>query len=339
MSYLDDLEEEETLDGPAPVDTIAGPQTPREQVMQRISSIRSNSGDEDEDSVGAPSGAMEFARNSAMNAGIGRGLNALASATGYKPDNSAYDAMEKTGNTFASQEMNRAAQVKKAIQDRKAKEIMAKSAAEQRNADKKRIQANTDRNFALREQELILSREERGAKADEKRNDKELQLAVPGYERTGEVLPKVEEAQKFRDATAEADQLVSKLDRLKTLVTNNGSFELGGEAGQEMQSLATEIQLLSKGPNMYALGVLTGPDLKLLERITADPGSVGSFFTRDGTRQTQIDSQIKSLQDRLRSKSQSLGYRPKGEIKTNKPKTVIQNGVTYELNEQTGEYE
>src|SRR5690349_14748180 len=106
MPYTD-LEDEEELDGQSrPDDSIAGRQTPGEQVMQRITQVRSGvSGDEDE---GAPDeAALNFARQNSMTAGLGRGLNALAAGTGFRPDNSGYDAMEKQGSDM----LNRSAAV------------------------------------------------------------------------------------------------------------------------------------------------------------------------------------------------------------------------------------
>lgn len=201
--------------------------------------------------------------------------------------------------------------VDKEIQDRGAKaqdrELRVQQLAQQailnrenQELRKLQIQAMSD---AARER-LSAAAESRAAKQEEK----DLVLAVPGFERTGEVLPKVEESAKLRKATVSAEQLQQKLGRLRDIVSEKGSFEYGGEAGQEMASLATEIQLLSKGPEMYELGVLAGPDLTLLQKITADPESISSLFTRDKTRLKQIDSQIKSVQEKLKSTAKSMGY-------------------------------
>lgn len=160
------------------------------------------------------------------------------------------------------------------------------------------------------EGERTLKRAEKEDEKNEKRKEKELQLAVPGYERTGEVLPKPEEAAKLRVAVANAEQLTNKLSRLKDLVTKYGSYEYGGEGGQEMETLATEIQLLSKNPEMYNLGVLTGPDLSLLNKITADPTSTSSMFTRDSTRQKQIQTQLNSILGKLSAVTKASGYKP-----------------------------
>lgn len=288
------FKEEEELEVAMPDSSIAGPQTPRDQVMARIAEVRSGGGSPNDP-------AVEFARQSQLTSGIGRGLNALAAGTGYRPDNSGYDAIDKG----AQDALARSAAVRKAVEDRKGKEAALQASLNERAIDNRRA----DEALALRRDDIALRREERADNLAQKRNDKELSLAVPGYERTGDVLPKAEEAQKFREATADASQLTSKLNRLRELVNKYGSFEWGGEAGQEMSSLATEIQLLSKSPSMYSLGVLTGPDLEILKKITADPSDMSSLFTRDSTRKAQINAQLASIENKLASKAASLGYR------------------------------
>lgn len=178
---------------------------------------------------------------------------------------------------------------------------------------------NADRDFGLKQQELGLRHGELAQKRQEQRQNlldkkeqKLAELAVPGYERTGEVMQRPADAQKIRNAVSDAEQLTSKLNRLKELVKTKGSYEYGGESGAEMASLATEIQLLAKGPNMYQLGVLTGPDMDLLNKITADPSSLDSLFTKNSTRLKQIDTQLKSVEDKVRSITKSSGYRKAG---------------------------
>lgn len=154
------------------------------------------------------------------------------------------------------------------------------------------------------------SLEEKHRVENEKKADKELRLAVPGYERTGEVLPKDEEAMKLRSATASGGELVSKLREMKALVEKYGSYESGGKGGAKMKGLARDIQLLSKGPELYQLGVLAGPDMEILDDVISNPSSWDSMFTRDSTRQSQIDTQLNSLETKLAAKAKSLGYKP-----------------------------
>jgi hypothetical protein len=199
-------------------------------------------------------------------------------------------------------DVDRRQKVRDAIEARKLRSTLARESQQARKEQLASQQADRVLN-----RELAMSYKH--GKDAEKREDRDLALAVPGYDRTGEVLPKPEEAMKFRRATASAEQLQNKLKRLRDLVGEVGSFEYGGERGQEMDSLATEIQLLSKNEDMYNLGVLTGPDMGLLQKITASPSSIQSLFTRDSTRKKQIDTQLKSIQDKLESSAKSMGYK------------------------------
>lgn len=128
-------DEDELMDGPAPAATIAGPQTPQNLVAQRIAQVRSSGGqpdDEDDDDDPDPkrAAAMQFAQKEALTSGIGRALNSLAAGTGAKVDNSTYDQMDKQpkiATDVATDEMDRSAEVQKAIEDRKAKADALKS--------------------------------------------------------------------------------------------------------------------------------------------------------------------------------------------------------------------
>lgn len=160
-----------------------------------------------------------------------------------------------------------------------------------------------------RVQAAALAAQGRADALTEKKVEKEKTLAVPGFSRTGEVTPSIPEAQKIRDAVAFSGDLEKKLKRMGELVDQNGSFEWGGTAGQEMLSLAKEIQLSGKGKQLYELGVLTGPDLGMLESITSDPSSISSLFTKDSTRKQQVNSQLESLKSKLQLSAESLGYK------------------------------
>lgn len=212
-----DLEDEEELmqGDPEPADSIAGPQTPREMVMQRISQVRSSSGD-DENQDGRDS-ALEFAKNSAMTAGMGRGLNALASATGYKADNSQYDAMDKRGMDLVSKEMDRATQVRKAIESRKVRQAMI-------NAQNQRSQvADRFRNTQLAE----TARHNRAMEANaatnaEARGDPDLKV-VPA-----ETAIKLGNLLGAADASRKIEELGSGMNTGKMAATGDWFKELVG---------------------------------------------------------------------------------------------------------------
>jgi hypothetical protein len=169
MDYNPLLDEEELdmEDQKLPDETVSGPQTRSDEVKQRILAVRNPLNNDA--NVNA---SMDFAKNNAMTAGIGRGLNALAGATGYKADNSGYDQMEKSGQDMAEKSLTLSAQVQKAIEDRKAK--AAEFAASQE--DKKRQQANIDRRFKLQEEQLAQHAKELGLKREERQVAKEERL-------------------------------------------------------------------------------------------------------------------------------------------------------------------
>lgn len=254
---------------------------------------------------------------------IGQSLNNLSLGANAPKDNAPlFKSMNEQGQeALKSREsdLDRSRKVMEAIESRKFRENSINSQREQTNA--------------LRS----LARADKMEKEAQKKEERDLALAVPGFERTGEVLPKAEEAVKLRGALASAEQLKSKLKRMKELVNKYGSYEYGGEGGTEMESLATEIQLLSKNKDMYDLGVLTGPDMSLLQKITADPASLRSMFTFNNTRQKQIDTQLGSIEDKLNTTAKSMGYRRPGmSVETEKamspmssdqfPKQVRKNG-------------
>lgn len=96
-----------------PVDTIAGPGTVRDQVKAKIAQVR-NPMLEDQSAYAPDSEAEQRAADSRLMAGMGRAINMVAAGTGYKPDNSGYESMEKD----AEKTLDRAALVKRAIADR-----------------------------------------------------------------------------------------------------------------------------------------------------------------------------------------------------------------------------
>lgn len=140
MGYFPGLDDENE-DDMTPVSSIAGPATTRDKVMQRISEVRNPSQTDPAQGGDDSAAAIDFARQSAQTAGMGRALNALASGTGFKADNSAYDNMEKQGTDVAQKAMNREALVKKAIEDRRSKEALAATVGSMKN----RAQSETER--------------------------------------------------------------------------------------------------------------------------------------------------------------------------------------------------
>lgn len=183
----------------------------------------------------------------------------------------------------------------------------------------------------------------KAAEAIEKKAEKAAQYGVPGLEKSEDITPTLQEVSQLRSTVNTVKELSPKLERLKDLVVGNkekgieahGPFQMFGDDAAEMQTLAREIQLLAKNKDMYELGVLAGPDLKLLEDITADPSSVSSFFTSTSSRKKQIETQLESLKNKLTHKAESLGYKSKQEGTSQFPRQVRKgNQIATVQNEQ-----
>lgn len=261
MAYDPELEEddfEEFEDGPAPVDTVAGPQTTRDQVMQRISSVRNPSADSTGENLSGDDperdAAMQFAKSTALTSGMGRALNTLASGTGFKADNSAYDAMDKQPN-IAMKELDRSALVRKAIEDRKSKSA-AFAAASEKEAN--RFGETKRHNQAMEG----IARTGQQTKAENK--DDALQTNY-GMARTPD------DAKKLKDAAELKESFDRKIGEMITLrEKHKGGAMLNREDVQRGQQLSKDLLLAYK--DMAKLGVLSKSDEGILNKIIpADP--------------------------------------------------------------------
>lgn len=161
----------------------------------------------------------------------------------------------------------------------------------------------------------------------EKLASKESEMNIPGYTRSPEIKPQGTEVKALRSAVTASKSLFDNIDKMKDLVDKYGSFEAGGVGGAEMKSLARDIQLSAKNEDLYKLGVLTGPDLRLLEDIIANPSSLESLFTRDKTRQSELDTFKNSIATRLKAASETLGYKPVQKQTEQTPKVPGQSGM------------
>ena len=85
-------------------------------------------------------------------------------------------------------------------------------------------------------------------------------------------------------------ELSSSLDYLDSLLEKHGT-ELFGQDAKQMETVYTDILLKAK--EAYNLGVLSGPDLALMESVLNDPTSFGSAINPWAT--GNIRSQIKEM--------------------------------------------
>jgi hypothetical protein len=236
--------------------------------------------------------------------------------------------------------------VKLAFEQRKA-ELAAEAAAKKAEEDARWRQKEFDqkeREMKLRGQSkqtdplVDMMRVEQYQKLKREAKQDADALNVPGFDRTGEVYQSPAEAKEARDATGIAKNIQSGIETLKEQMKRNGNFEWGGSGGSAMNVTANDLRLQLKELNK--LGVLNGPDLALMLQQIPDTESVGQLFTRNSTTDAQLQQVLDNIARKVETGMAARGYRPKGATATStKPATVIQNGHTYTLNPQTGEYE
>jgi hypothetical protein len=107
------------------------------------------------------------------------------------------------------------------------------------------------------------------AKADA---EKAADVEIPGYSRDSKIGVKPDEAQKLRDAAGEASSIKRDVAKLESLISQHGlEFDPRSPVKAEMEGYLKDLQLKMKGRAVYELGVLSGPDMQILESVTGDP--------------------------------------------------------------------
>lgn len=203
-------------------------------------------------------------------------------------------------------------------------------------SDKVRAQQATLENYRTQKAIALAAKNEarqaRQYEQDQKRTEKvekeTAEFNVPGLDRTGEVRPSPSDISKLRTRVSDTDSLNKKINRYKELVDKRGSFEWGGTDGTEMESLANDIRLAAKSPSLYDLGVLSGPDLDLIDKSFADPSAFRSILTGTDSRKKQIDTFQNGLNDKLSSSAKSMGYGVPGQKVSNMEAIIDPNGIT-----------
>jgi hypothetical protein len=68
-------------------------------------------------------------------------------------------------------------------------------------------------------------------------------------------------------------------------------------------------------------------------------GGMGNLFSRNSNTSAQLQQTHEARMREAQNEMAKRGYSKEGQQPSNKPKSLIQNGHTYILNESTGEYE
>ncbi|MGN6107229.1 MAG: hypothetical protein ACTHU0_19130 [Kofleriaceae bacterium] len=152
-----------------------------------------------------------------------------------------------------------------------------------------------------------------------------------------------DQAAKLSDMVSGAQSAVSLIDDIKRMRREYGPSWIASNEGQAaMQSKSTELLMQLK--NAWQLGVLSGPDVELINKATGgDPtkltiGDITSMFGTKGP-ESRLDALSDGIEKQTRNKLRTEGYR--GEWKVNradfkaaKP-TAEESAITSALDDKT----
>jgi hypothetical protein len=156
-------------------------------------------------------------------------------------------------------------------------------------------------------------------KLDQKKKDEELKryTNMGGWTLSEGATPTLDDAKKFKAAAGSARALLSNLNEYQNLVNEYGT-EIGGKVAQRMDSLVRDIQLAAKNEDLYGLGVLTGPDLALLEEVVGSaPTGLGAKLNPmswGGSKANNKAEQFREMiNTRMNAKAKTIGFEPNGD--------------------------
>ena len=198
---------------------------------------------------------------------------------------------------------------------------------------------------AQRGQRAAAAAEARAAKEKEKAEGKAAGVAkgnfLEGYELRPDAQPQETEIRMARGAQGSTRSIERVIGKIRALYNTHGTKVLPSEARARMEALATELYASMKGPDQYALGVLAGPDMALLQKTIPEPtgaqATILDFFSGDQNvlaRYDELGSQVRArFEDRVRSFGYvPAGAKPQGQAAPAGRVTsakIVKNGKTY----------
>lgn len=164
--------------------------------------------------------------------------------------------------------------------------------------------------------ETMMAREDYKQRMDQEKKDRELRryTNVGGWQLKEGATPTPDDAKKFKAGVSATSALLDNLNKYQDLVTDKGS-EYFGKNARDMDSLARAIQLDAKNEDLFGLGVLTGPDLALLEELIQAPTGLGSQLNpMAGTTAANKAQQLREIiNSRLGAKAKTYGFQPQSD--------------------------
>lgn len=185
---------------------------------------------------------------------------------------------------------------------------LEKAAATKSEADLARRKLEADENY--RRQQLGLEKEKIDVSKNEsleKLKKERMELEIPGFVLTGQKTPSRKNIEDVTSASESANNILGNLDSLEAKIIEHGTELLPTEAKAEMSALSTDAKLQAKELNK--LGVLSGPDLRLMEKLIPDPTTIQSGAIPNESMIAQIKMTKELMARRVREAARVRGYR------------------------------
>lgn len=118
------------------------------------------------------------------------------------------------------------------------------------------------------------------------------------------------EIEKLHTARTEAATIVSALEDFRREFENTGtwgSIKSVAGATTPVNTAYNTAALMAKGEQLFALGVLNGPDLEVIRRILPDPSTVRGAATSNQDMSAAVGKVVDLLQTRLAARETQLG--------------------------------
>ena len=249
-------------------------------------------------------------------------------------------------------------------------DVSKMTASELKDVETNLANINKDVSQAVSKGALDIAKMERSKELDENKNKRTPRMEkplkpgevrgepdlIPGWKWNKKTPFQQSDLSKMQKAVSDRDTLSNIMSRVAQKVANASEVDLANPASgvrRDIEGDLVDAQLIYKGPGFAELGVLTGPDLSLLEKVLDPPnfanalmrggkeGALKRYEEAIGRINTKLENQLKY---RGFTPNQPLGVlfverKPEGpgffdnlkeKILRRGPETKVINGVTYE---------
>lgn len=142
--------------------------------------------------------------------------------------------------------------------------------------------------------------------ADKKRIREERKLQIQGFIRNPDFkgIPSDQDVKDIKKASTSTRKILPTLNRLREEFEKEGTSIFKRESRAKMQQLATQLKLVFKSEAFAGLGVIAGPDERLLNDVVEDP----SILELDSTARAKFLGFGKIVSDAMDAAAKSGGF-------------------------------